>query len=316
MITENLINRVVKKVLNEEFNQYSDDDFASSGDPYGLVTDDELEEPSLDGYYTFNRITVEIKNSGTQSPTIIASLRSDPRIQRFMKGGCAKKLVDKIYDDIKDYGDVNTAIYKNTNQLIGDQFENIIRESVKRALKENYATKYEHFTDILDYYGDKISDGHTLSREQKEQIGEILDWLEQTNAHDNPAVDEWIRLAQELIGDQYESIIRESVEDLSEYTHLAVNKETNLIVYGWDYKDEDPQYLRMDKKYYFTDDLVDYGFNPKAYKIIGVRFARKNGINQWSNTGVFPLPEENRMAKEDVDFHRLAHEQHPDWFID
>ena len=105
-------------------------------------------------------------------------------------------------------------------------------------------------------------------------------------------------------------------QDNTKYTHLAVNKFTNLIVNGWDYADEDPQDLKQFKNDYFIVDLKDYGFNPKVYKIITTKFAEKNGINQWSNTGVFPLEEENKMKQEGKDFYAIANEQHPDWFKD
>lgn len=105
-------------------------------------------------------------------------------------------------------------------------------------------------------------------------------------------------------------------QDNPEYTHLAVNKFTNLIVNGWDYSNEDPQDLKQFKNDYFIVDLKDYGFNPKVYKIITSKFAAKNGINQWSNTGVFPLKEEYKMKQEGEDFYAIANEQHPDWFID
>ena len=105
-------------------------------------------------------------------------------------------------------------------------------------------------------------------------------------------------------------------QDNPEYTHLAVNKFTNLIVNGWDYSNEDPQDLKQFKNDYFIIDLKDYGFNPKVYKIITSKFAAKNGINQWSNTGVFPLKEEYKMKQEGEDFYAIANEQHPDWFID
>lgn len=115
-----------------------------------------------------------------------------------------------------------------------------------------------------------------------------------------------------------ESIIKklnESQEDMN-YTHLAVNKVTNLIVNGWDYSGEDPEDLKQFKNDYFTVDLKDYGFNPKVYKIITTKFAAKNGISQWSNTGVFSLEEENKMKQEGKDFYAIANEQHPDWFVD
>lgn len=116
-------------------------------------------------------------------------------------------------------------------------------------------------------------------------------------------------------------IVSESIKYVNEsmgenYTHFAVNKFTNLIVNGWDYSDEDPADLRQFKRDYFINDLKDYGFNPKVYKIITAKNAEKNGINTWSNTGVFPLEQENEMKKQGQNFYGLAHEQHPDWFIE
>ena len=98
-------------------------------------------------------------------------------------------------------------------------------------------------------------------------------------------------------------------------THLAVNRVTNLIVNGWDYSDEVPEDLKRFKNDYFSVDLKDYGFNPKFYKIVTSKFADKNGIKTWSNTGVFPIEVENKMKQEGQDFYKLATEQHPEWFI-
>lgn len=126
------------------------------------------------------------------------------------------------------------------------------------------------------------------------------------------------RLYQIIKSTVAESITKEMNEskESENYTHLAVNKFTNLIVNGWDYSDEDPQDLKQFKNDYFITDLRDYGFNPKVYKIVTAKFAEKNGINQWSNTGVFPLEEENEMKQNGQDFFALANEQHPDWFIE
>lgn len=100
------------------------------------------------------------------------------------------------------------------------------------------------------------------------------------------------------------------------YTHLAVNKFTNLIVNGWNYADVEPSELKEFKNDYFIVDLKDYGFNPKVYKIVTSKFAEKNGINQWSNTGVYPLEEENKMKDEGINFSEKAYEEHPDWFYE
>ena len=104
--------------------------------------------------------------------------------------------------------------------------------------------------------------------------------------------------------------------DTENYTHLAVNKFTNLIVNGWDYSDVEPSELKEFKNDYFIVDLKDYGFNPKVYKIVTSKFAEKNGINQWSNTGVYPLEEEYKMKDEGINFSEKAYEEHPDWFYE
>ncbi len=126
--------------------------------------------------------------------------------------------------------------------------------------------------------------------------------------------DRLYQIIKSTVAESITKKLNESKKD--KYTHLAVNKFTNLIVNGWDYSDEGPQDLKQFKNSYFITDLKDYGFNPKVYKIVTANFAEKNGINQWSNTGVFPLEEENKMKRDGQDFFALANEQHPDWFIE
>lgn len=46
-------------------------------------------------------------------------------------------------------------------------------------------------------------------------------------------------------------IIRESSEE-DNYTHFAVNKNTKMIVNGWDYSGYDPTELRQFKRDYFS----------------------------------------------------------------
>ena len=123
------------------------------------------------------------------------------------------------------------------------------------------------------------------------------------------------QIVKEVLIESIAKKLNES-QNNTKYTHLAVNKFTNLIVNGWDYADEDPQDLKQFKNDYFIVDLKDYGFNPKVYKIVTTKFAEKNGINEWSNTGVFPLEEENKMKQEGKDFYAIANEKHPDWFYE
>lgn len=84
-------------------------------------------------------------------------------------------------------------------------------------------------------------------------------------------------------------IIKEEFQNNQNYSHFAVNKSTNKIVNGWDYHDYDPEELRQFKKDYFTVDLIDYGFDPKQYKIVTSKYLLRQGIdpddnNNWANS--------------------------------
>jgi len=57
-----------------------------------------------------------------------------------------------------------------------------------------------------------------------------------------------------------------------DYTHFAVNKETNLIITGWDYSDISTDELREFKNDYFALDLADLEVDFKSTKILN----RKN----------------------------------------
>lgn len=83
-------------------------------------------------------------------------------------------------------------------------------------------------------------------------------------------------------------IIRESSEE-DNYTHFAVNKNTKMIVNGWDYSGYDPTELRQFKRDYFFDDLRDYDLNPKDYTIVTRAYLERQGIDpndqsNWANS--------------------------------
>lgn len=76
--------------------------------------------------------------------------------------------------------------------------------------------------------------------------------------------------------------------DEGNYNYFAVSKATGKIINGWDYNGYDPEELKSFKKDYFTDDLVDYGFDPKKVKILTLRGLKRAGIDpdddsNWSN---------------------------------
>lgn len=68
------------------------------------------------------------------------------------------------------------------------------------------------------------------------------------------------------------------------YSHFAVSKKSGKIINGWDYKGYDPEELRQFKKDYFDIDLVDYGFNPKDFRILTFKYLVRNGIDPNDNS--------------------------------
>ena len=106
---------------------------------------------------------------------------------------------------------------------------------------------------------------------------------------------------KKVIKESVTRILRESNE--SEYTHFAVNKNTNLIVNGWDYSGYDSSELNQFKNDYFYNDLIDNDFNPKDYKILTRKSCIRLGINPddiencWSNRGEIPCGEENKLKE-------------------
>ena len=94
-------------------------------------------------------------------------------------------------------------------------------------------------------------------------------------------------------------------------THFAVNKNTGLIVFGWDYSGYDSSELRQFSKDYFMDDLREYGFNPKEYKILSYKACVKNGIgpnddSKWSNDGQTPCLQPAGLSESQL--HRVIKE--------
>ena len=118
--------------------------------------------------------------------------------------------------------------------------------------------------------------------------------------HESRKTKKILRLTEsELMGIVKESVIsllkeerggntHESFNNNQNYTHFAVNKKTGKIVNGWDYADEDPEDLRLFKKDYFINDLLDYELNPKEYKVLTAKSLIRMGIdpndnNNWAN---------------------------------
>jgi hypothetical protein len=84
----------------------------------------------------------------------------------------------------------------------------------------------------------------------------------------------------------------------SSYTHYAVLKGNNKIVNGWDYSGYDSSELRMYKKDYFVDDLVDMGMNPKDLVIWTKRTCLAKGIDPSDNANWSNYPMNENVLKE------------------
>ena len=107
-----LIKKSVKRILKENFNQFSDSDYASTGNPYDFEDGGE-QETSLDGSYgTFNNIYVEIDGDNTNNPRINVQTKDGKQSVDF-GGEEAQEILDRIKSDISYYGETNTAIFRN-----------------------------------------------------------------------------------------------------------------------------------------------------------------------------------------------------------
>jgi len=106
-----------KRLFEEIMGELSDeDDYASTGDPYNLI-DEPMDEPSMDGYYAFSTIYVDIKGDGTDNPCIeITSRRYGDR--KKICGRQAATILKNIENDIEACGGFYQAIYKNTYRYV------------------------------------------------------------------------------------------------------------------------------------------------------------------------------------------------------
>jgi len=122
-IIREMVSETLKRVLSEMgYNQFSDDDFGGTGDPYGLV-DYDMEETndSLDGYYdTFNNISVRIVNDGKPDVSIeVSTKRSyDGNKKVSFNGKKAQMLIDKIKDESEENGNINISMYRNLYKYV------------------------------------------------------------------------------------------------------------------------------------------------------------------------------------------------------
>jgi len=187
---------------------------------------------------------------------------------------------NSFYKKIKKFGDNYVGMASDCESFISDMQRNLylVNFTIKEDFKRNYKNKI---------------------RESMKANGQII----------------------EMSGRQFNDLISETVNNVlsrlnegknndPSYTHYAVNKFTNLIVNGWESKND-----------YCFEDLEGCGFNPEAYKILGLVACKKRGLDpdndvNWSSTGVFPCFEESKMQQDGENIFAVAREKHPDWFVD
>lgn len=125
-LTEGDLHRIIKesvrKALTEAdwntyggkqpYNQYSDDDFSSSGDPYGFGNDD-FNDYSLDGYYgTYNNIGILIENDGKPNVQITIEVKKNKKTIK-IRGDEAQLVIYMARKDAEYYGSINTSLYRH-----------------------------------------------------------------------------------------------------------------------------------------------------------------------------------------------------------
>lgn len=75
------------------------------------------------------------------------------------------------------------------------------KNSKKKSLMEGFAEKYDHATEIIEYFANMLDENpnHNLSPKQKEQVTNALRFLQETDTYENPNTPDWIELAQNLL---------------------------------------------------------------------------------------------------------------------
>ena len=200
---------------------------------------------------------------------------------------------------------------KNILRLTETDLHRMVIESAKRVLKE--MGRYDSDLDADEIYGDRVDREYRQSmadklhqeewemrnlRLRQKYPGKSPEWYEamidtfyESKKSKKTIKEDWKQAPWEQadpIEDQGEYGV-ESFKNNQNYSHFAVNKATNKIVNGWDYSEYDPSELRQFKKDYFDADMIDYGFNPKDYKIVTSKFLIRQGINpddnnNWANS--------------------------------
>lgn len=156
--------------------------------------------------------------------------------------------------------------------------ENTLRNVIRETLSKTCANEQRNNRSFYDYAEEyRSKTGSKLPDEQLRQAAKKND----ERFHERKKQDGKCKYVSQ-------KELNESNAQDGNYTHFAVNKQTNKIVDGWDYTGYDPEELRQYKMDYFYNDLKTNNLDPKQYTIITRVGCKKRGINpdddtQWEN---------------------------------
>jgi len=144
-------------------------------------------------------------------------------------------------------------------------------EDKNRRIRQQYPGKsQEWYNAMLDVFENKKG-GKTINETWNQAPWEQRDPIEDKDEYQPSTVTKPVEEAKPFKNNQG-------------YSHFAVSKKSGKIINGWDYKGYDPEELRQFKKDYFDIDLVDYGFNPKDFRILTFKYLVRNGIDPNDNS--------------------------------
>ncbi len=165
--------------------------------------------------------------------------------------------------DWQKYTYTHFALLKETNHILyGYNYENLSQ----KELNEN---KNNYFLNILsETYGSEI--------QPKEITIVKADKLEKLGIKNALSKKNWVG----LINEAYCGKMEEDASSTND-THFAVTKDTNKILFGWDYSDVDPEELSQFKNDYFFNDIIDMfdGYNNRNVIILTRKSLEKRGLN-------------------------------------
>ena len=252
------------------------------------------------------------------------------------------KLCDDIMDRISDFEDqvseVEQSISGNLkkNKLVGTEYKATSLKKFVEDVIESTNEFYHKLENLGDKYIGMRSDCESFLSDMQRNLYLVNFTIKEdfkrnykNKIHENMKANGQLI---EMSGLEFNKLISESVNNVLSRlnegknndplcTHYAVNRFTNLIVNGWNYSGHDNSELIKFKRDYFFEDLEGCGFNPKAYKILGLAACKKQGLDpdndvNWSSTGVFPCFEELKMYQDGENIFAVARERHPDWFVE